>query len=294
MAVSEYFSKLYRRLPVIREMKATFRLLEEIQADLRRISAKELVELLEFTVPRTSRYGDPKRLMLYAQQTFSQHGEDGMIAEIFRRIDAPLRTFLEIGTGDGLQNNTTALLDCGWRGWWIDGDPNNVRAILATFREPISTARLSVLQALVTAENLVSLLDRLAVPKEIDLLSLDIDRNTYWVWKAMSTVCRPRAVVIEYNSSLPADVDWKVEYRPDANWNRSAYFGASLKALELLGREHGYSLVGCDFTGVNAFFVRSDLCGDKFAEPFTAENHYEPPRYGLSARSGHPAAFRDG
>jgi len=59
MAVSEYFSKLYRRLPVIREMKATFRLLEEIQADLRRISAKELVELLEFTVPRTSRYGDP-------------------------------------------------------------------------------------------------------------------------------------------------------------------------------------------------------------------------------------------
>jgi hypothetical protein len=55
----------------------------------------------------------------------------------------------------------------------------------------------------------------------------------------------------------------------------------------------GYALVGCNFTGVNAFFVREDLCGDRFAQPFTAENHYEPTRYGLAFRSAHPPGFAD-
>jgi len=293
MVVSDNVSKFYRRLPVIRELKAIHKAILAIQADVRRIATKELVEFLQFTVPGASRYGDPKRLMRFAHQTYSEHGEDGMIAEVFRRIDAPLRTFVEIGTGDGLQNNTTALLNRGWRGWWIDGDPSNVSSILTKFRQPIVSGQLSVLEALVTAENIVSLLDRLGVPKELDLLSLDIDRNTYWVWRAISNVYRPRVAVIEYNASFPPDVDWKVQYRADACWNGSAYFGASLKAMELLGRHHGYSLVGCDFTGVNAFFVRSDVCGERFAEPFTAENHYEPPRYGLSARHGHPPAFSD-
>jgi hypothetical protein len=30
---------------------------------------------------------------------------------------------------------------------------------------------------------------------------------------------------------------------------------------------------------VNAFFVRMDLAAGLFCDPFTAENHYEPPRY---------------
>ena len=65
----------------------------------------------------------------------------------------------------------------------------------------------------------------------------------------------------------------------------------SLKALELLGRERGYSLVGCDLTGINAFFVRNDLLGDHFLEPFTAENHYECPRYYLTMRFGHKSVL---
>jgi hypothetical protein len=54
-----------------------------------------------------------------------------------------------------------------------------------------------------------------------------------------------------------------------------------------------YSLVGCDLGGTNAFFVRNDLLGDKFAAPFTSENHYEPPRYFLIRREAHSTAFSD-
>ena len=70
-----------------------------------------------------------------------------------------------------------------------------------------------------------------------------------------------------------------VPYDPNGGWTGGNYFGASLGALVKLGRSKGYHIVGCCFAGVNAFFVREDLCGDHFVEPSTAEEHYEPERY---------------
>ena len=63
---------------------------------------------------------------------------------------------------------------------------------------------------------------------------------------------------------------------------------ASLAAFERLGRERGYALVGCDFTGTNAFFVRADLAEGKFLAPFDAATHYEPSRL-ADAESRRPA-----
>ena len=98
------------------------------------------------------------------------------------------------------------------------------------------------------------------------------------MWQALASF-HPRVVVVEYNAAFPPDVEWVVTYRENATWDGSQNFGASLRSFQLLGEQLGYNLVGCDFTGVNAFFVRTDLCDSKFASPFSAENHYEPPRY---------------
>jgi hypothetical protein len=74
-------------------------------------------------------------------------------------------------------------------------------------------------------------------------------------------------------------MSWVVPYDPKAwGWHRYGN-GASLKALEQLGSEKGYSLVGCNLSGVNAFFVRNDLLKDAFSAPYTAEHHFEPFRY---------------
>jgi hypothetical protein len=116
----------------------------------------------------------------------------------------------------------------------------------------------------VTAENIEELLAAAKVPKSLDLLSIDIDRNDYWVWKAIKSFS-PRVVVIEYNAVFPPEISWVVNYEPTSYWDGTSHFGASLKALERLGS--------------NAFFVRNDLVGDRFAPPFTAESHYQPPRY---------------
>src|SRR6266446_4066509 len=286
-------TRLYRCLPIIAELRSIQRSLRAVRDDIgsiraavRATAASETVRLMHFELARDPRYADPKRLLAHAHQIFSQNGEDGMIAEICRRIRAPARRFVEIGVGNGLENNTTWLLAQGWRGWWLDGDTAATSSIRSTFQKEIGGGILTIGQALVTTENIEALLGELQVPQDFDVPSLDVDRNTYWLWAAMHNY-RPRIAVIEHNSSFPPGVDWKVEYRPETRWNGTSYFGASLTALEMLGRKMGYAQVGYNFIGVNAIFVREELCGAHCAEPFTAENHYEPPalKPGVSLRS---------
>jgi hypothetical protein len=280
---------LYRRLPVIRELQAIAAFLRTIEQHLRDMRSNATLSLTDFQMHGHPRYGDKKRLFSYQAQVCSQNGEDGIIQEIFRRIGTQNKRFLEIGVGDGTENNTAFLLSQGWTGFWIDGCgdflPNLDRFQIQHAIKPHVGC--------VTAENLHEILAKLGVPQDLDLLSLDIDQNTHVIWEQMSAY-RPRLAVIEYNAVLPAAIDWKASYNPNRVWDGSHNFGASLKCLENIGRKLGYSLVGCDLYGVNAFFVRDDLLGDHFEGPFTAEHHYEPPRYTLTGKRGHGRGILDG
>lgn len=202
-----------------------------------------------------------------------------------------MRVFLEIGAGNGIHNNTAFLLAQGWSGFWIDADDLFIPVVEAYKAQG---ANLHATAAFVNKDNVVNLLQQIKVPDEFDLLSIDIDQNTFYVWEALRNYS-PRVVVIEYNAAIPAPIEWKCTYVPDRMWDGTINYGASLKALEVLGFELGYALVGCDFTGTNAFFIRNDLVDGKFATPYTAENHYEPPRYQCLNyhHKGHRAASLD-
>ena len=232
------------------------------------------------------KYSDPKKLNIYERQSYSQNGEDGIIQEILNRIGETNKYFVEIGAGNGLQNNTAVLLMNNWRGHWIEAAPNNIEIIEDRFRFLIASGNLSVDSSKVSADTVEERLGGFDVPEEFDLLSIDIDGIDYWVWKSLNYY-RPRIVVIEYNAHYPPTFHWVQKYDTNRNWDGSSYFGASLKSLEILGNNKGYCLVGCDFAGVNAFFVRRDLIQDQFRCPYTAENHYEPPKYFLSGSRGH-------
>ena len=215
------------------------------------------------------------------------HDEDGIIQEIFRRIGTTSKTFIEFGVESGAECNTAKLLIDGWRGLWIEAAPHHAGAVRRSLGAFIADKRLTLLESMVTAENVNSLFSQGGFTGEIDLLSIDIDFNDYWVWKAVEVV-KPRVVAIEYNAILRPPMSLVVPYQPTQMWDGSNYGGASLEALVRLGRTKGYRIVGCSFSGVNAFFVRDDLCADHFIEPATAEEHYEPTRYFHAAQSGHP------
>lgn len=237
------------------------------------------------------RYQQPKKLNLSEFKVFSQAGEDGIISEIFNRIGTTNQFFVEFGVGNGLENNTAYLLIKGWQGFWIEGSENYCKRIKQSFVDLLASGQLRLKNTFVSAENIESLFSEENVPIEMDLLSIDIDGNDYWVWQAIANY-RPRVVVIEYNAIYPPESSWVMEYNPSHQWKYDSYMGSSLKALEKLGNQKGYKLVGCVFSGANAFFVREDLLGDHFCEPYTAENHYEKIRYFLCAQqAGHPRGF---
>lgn len=255
-------------------------------------AAAELAALQDFLRLQDPRLADPRALAGAHGQVYSQNNEDGILAEIFRRIGASNRRFLEIGVGDGSENNTRLLLDLGWEGVWIEGDAvfcDQIRTRLAAF---LDEGRLHLVAATVdrdTVADSILIGFRASTLAEIplDLLSIDIDANTSHVWAALGSL-RPRVACIEYNAHYPPSVDWEIPYQPDGIWRGDTRFGASLKRLEWIGAELDYRLVGCDLMGVNAFFVRADLCDPSiFLAPFDAETHHQPPRFGWVHMRGH-------
>ena len=78
-------------------------------------------------------------------------------------------------------------------------------------------------------------------------------------------------------------MSWKTQYSKESNWDGSDNYGASLKCFELMMEKKNYKLVGCNITGVNAFFVRNDLINDNFENEFSSEYHFNEGRYWLKS-----------
>lgn len=183
-------------------------------------------------------------LNLCEKRVSSQFGEDGIIEKIFEVIGTTNKFYLEFGS-TGEDDNTTNLRNAHGFTGVLWGNFNNV---------------------FVTAENVCNLCKEYNVPSEFDFMSIDIDGNDWYIWREISKCVKPRVVCIEYNGEFLPDDDKLIVYDPWFKWDmRTRYFGASLKALFILGRYLGYNLVCCNNTGNNAFFIRDDIDCSKFA-----------------------------
>ena len=245
---------------------------------------------MKFEDATRARIRNKKCLEYYGFKVYSQNDEDGIIEEIFNRVGTTNKIFIEFGVENGLECNSHYLLFKNWRGLWIDGGETHVNEIREKFAPVIANGKLNVLRAFITRENVNEFFVAGGVTGEIDLLSIDVDGNDWYIWQAINVVA-PRVVVIEYNAKFPPNCDWKQAYNRYHSWDGSDWQGASLKSLELLGRELGYQLVGTSLIGVNAFFVRKDLARDLFIEPATAENLYNPARFFITYKNHHPAKY---
>jgi len=208
-------------------------------------------------------------------QIYSQTGEDGILQYIFEQIGTTNKTFVEIGIEDGRQCNTANLsLNFGWKGLLIEG--NKVYAERA--KAYYSGKPVKVVQAFVTKENINELIKNSGIKGKIDLLSIDIDGNDYWVWNEIDSV-RPRVVVIEYNSILgiePITIPYNPKFERLKAHPGGFYYGASLAALEKLASSKGYILVGCNTWGFNAFFVQKKDANKIFNCVASEEADYLP------------------
>jgi hypothetical protein len=201
---------------------------------------------------------DPPDLTAFELRVFSQNGEDGVLGEILRRTGVGGGGFVEFGTQDGTEGNTVFLAHVlGWSGVYLEPD---AAAFAALQRRYAGNPRVRTVQAAVEPDTVEALFAGAGVPEEPDVVSIDVDGNDYWIWRALQHF-RPRVVVIEYNGSLDVASRRVMPYTPGFRWDHTSGYGASLGALEDLGAEKGYRLVHTESAGVNAFFVREDLAG---------------------------------
>lgn len=265
-----------------------FEMLNEPEVKFSFNGVKSITGGLCWDVLTENRLNNPLALERYGYKVYSQNDEDGIIQEIFRRIGTTNKKFIEFGVQNGLESNGHYLLHLGWKGLWLESDGDAVEDIRRRFHEPIKNGQLCLRQELVTRDNINSIIEKENFSGELDLLSIDIDGNDYYVWEAISVV-RPRVVVIEYNGKFPPDYSWKMNYDEKYVWHGTDEHGASLKALQELGEKLGYQLVGTNIRGVNAFFVKEYLAKDKFYHPATAEALYNPLRLEWLVSSYHPS-----
>jgi hypothetical protein len=184
-------------------------------------------------------------------KVFSQFEEDGLLLFIFSVLGMTNKTFVEIGSDDGVNSNSANLyFNFGWHGLFIDGNKSSIKRGVKFFAKyPHSwNYKPKFICAKVNRENINELIESAGYQGEIGLLSIDIDSYDYQVWKSLKHY-RPKIVIIEINSGVhPKDET----YIHDG----VKYQGTGFRPTYNLGIEKGYKFVL--HTG-NMFFVRDDL-----------------------------------
>lgn len=216
-----------------------------------------------------TREGDLPSVRDTGFRVFSQFEEDGKLLFIFSILGMDHKSFVEIGSDDGVNSNSANLyFNFGWHGLFIDANRKSIRRgkrFFAKYPHPWFYRPKFVCSKL-TRENVNELIESAGYSGKIGLLSIDIDGNDYWIWDAISAV-EPQVVIIEthnefgmHNIVVPYDADYSYPGRhPD-------YHGASPVAMNRLARKKGYRLVGANELGFNFIFVRKGLAEKELPE----------------------------
>jgi len=258
--------------------------------NIKEINNKLLINLSKIHFENKSRQ-ESNNFSDYEYRVFSQFGEDGLINLILNNTNIKNKYFVEFGVEDYEESNSKLLLESfNWSGVIFDSNSNYISS--KKKKNFYWKFNLNVLQKFITSENINLILRENCAVDKISLLSIDIDGNDYWVWKAIDCT-EPELVIIEYNSIFGYEKSVTIPYTPDFNrkkyhWSNS-YFGASLNALYKLGLQKNYILIGTNSNGNNAFFVkRNCLKKESFLKERTPQECFNEASFKEARdKSGH-------
>ncbi len=190
----------------------------------------------------------------YMSNIYSQAGEDGVILEICRRLNAfeyckDQKTVIEFGAWDGkhLSNTFNLVESYGFRAFYIESEKERFRDLVKTSHLFPNITPINATISADTLENsLDSILQSSGCTKTPSILSIDIDSCDLDVWESLKNF-EPTIVVIEINSSIPPGIYLRQGHHLNGN---------SFSPTLTVGRTKGYTLVA--HTG-NMIFVRDDL-----------------------------------
>lgn len=205
-------------------------------------------------------------------KVYSQFEEDGILVYIFSVIGTTNKRVVEICAGDGIQCMAANLIiNHGWEGLLFDGDKNSVDRGIKFFASNQSTFLHPPIfkQAWLTRKNINHLISENGFQGGIDLLSLDIDGNDYYIMEVIKVI-KPRVIICETHNVIPSDMALTIPYREDFYYSdgkqHEEFRSVSLLAMKKLLFKKGYRLVGSHRYGFNAIFMLNEVGQDYFPE----------------------------
>lgn len=198
---------------------------------------------------------------------FSQNGEDGILHVLRKNLLQSNRYFIEIGSADGIDNNSAWLVIAEkYRGLMIEGNPN----LVARAKRMIAhySLGLQCLNMFVDTDSAKTILS-VSQFSDPDIFSLDVDGIDYYVAKSLFAAgFRPKIFVVEYNSVFGPTSSQTIKYASNFVFSNAhsseLYYGVSIGAWRKLFEEYGYKFITVDRNGVNAFFVSPSHFSDNF------------------------------
>ena len=215
--------------------------------------------VLVVAVPLTSVAADdpaptaPVDLRAAERIEFSQFGEDGVIEKIFEIIEPGPKFAVEFGAHNGIKNSNmrNLVVNHGWSTFQIEGNPERAAALAKAYEDYPTT---KTQEAWVWPGNVEILFEENGVPKDLDLLVIDIDSNDYYVWRAIHDF-RPKVVIIETNRHFPPPQLMVIDFHPMNYWDTTYYTGASMQSMYNLAKKKGYELIYQMKIGPNTIWV---------------------------------------
>lgn len=187
---------------------------------------------------------------LLKQKKYSQKYQDALIDFIFKNIKTSEKPFcVEFGynhdrifkSNNG--NCTKLILDHNWD--YVLFDCHNENESIKLYKH------------FLTSNNICEIFQKYNVPKEVDYISIDVDSIDLWLFKALLKEYKAKLFSVEHNANYPIDrAITKLENSNSFEGDR--LYGASLKALNLVAKKYGYTLIWV-VEELDAFFIRNDL-----------------------------------
>ena len=211
---------------------------------------------------------------------FSQFGDDGIIQWLTQNLEIPNKTFIEFGVEDFSESNSRFLMmNDNWSGFVMDGSELNIKNLKSSYY--YWKYELASKAVFINKDNINDLIQEQEFNREVGLLHIDIDGNDYYIWDEINVI-EPIIVIVEFNGIFGKDRSLSVIYDKDFIRNNSHYsfllFGSSIKSLYQLAEDKGYSFIGCNSGGNNAYFVRNDKLND-VVKSATLEQGYVESKY---------------
>ncbi len=203
-------------------------------------------------------------------KSFAQNNEDKIVIDLFFKKNIKNGVFIEFGAWDGVHlSNCKLLADHNWSGFFIEGNSLRFEDCKKNYKD---NNKIKVLNKFIDEKYTLNDLIKENNIDKIDVLSIDIDGKDLTELKRL-TLVKPKVIIIEYNSTIPFDV----ECEDNIGGNGSSYLSINNHLSK-----NNYELI--NFTVCNLIFIEKDFNQNqnKKVEVFEMIEKLKPVRFGFN------------